>query len=80
MADIQYYWEDLQPGQVRDLGTITPTKEEILAFASQFDPQAFHLDEEAAKLLQFQQAYQASAKILQVSQTMFDTMIRSLDF
>ena len=38
-----------------------------------------NLDEEAAKLLQFQQAYQASAKILQVSQTMFDTMIRSLD-
>lgn len=37
-----------------------------------------NLDEEAAKLLQFQQAYQASAKILQVSQTMFDTMIRSL--
>ncbi len=39
-----------------------------------------NLDEEAAKLLQFQQAYQASAKILQVSQTMFDTMLRSLDF
>jgi flagellar hook-associated protein 1 FlgK len=39
-----------------------------------------NLDEEAAKLLQFQQAYQASARILQVSQTMFDTMIRSLDF
>ena len=39
-----------------------------------------NLDEEAAKLLQFQQAYQASAKILQVSQTMFETMIRSLNF
>jgi len=39
-----------------------------------------NLDEEAAKLLQFQQAYQASARILQVSQTMFDTMIRSLGF
>jgi flagellar hook-associated protein 1 FlgK len=37
-----------------------------------------NLDEEAAKLLQFQQAYQASAKILQVSQTMFDSMLRSL--
>jgi flagellar hook-associated protein 1 len=37
-----------------------------------------NLDEEAAKLLQFQQAYQASAKILQVSQTMFDTMLRNL--
>ena len=37
-----------------------------------------NLDEEAAKLLQFQQAYQASAKILQVSQTMFDTLIQNL--
>lgn len=33
-----------------------------------------NLDEEAAKLLQFQQAYQASAKILQVAQTIFDTL------
>lgn len=49
MAHIKFYWEDLQPGQVRDLGKITPTKEEILAFAQQFDPQPFHLDEEAAK-------------------------------
>ena len=46
---ILYYWEDLQPGSERDLGTITPTREEIIAFASQFDPQAFHLDDEAAK-------------------------------
>ncbi len=37
-----------------------------------------NLDEEAAKLLQYQQAYQASAKILQVSQTLFDTLIQNL--
>ena len=49
MAEITVYWEDLQPGQVLDLGSITPTREEILDFASQFDPQPFHLDEEAAK-------------------------------
>ncbi|MET0310506.1 MAG: MaoC family dehydratase [Burkholderiaceae bacterium] len=46
---IKYYWEDLQPGTVRDLGTITPTAQEIKDFAAQFDPQPFHLDEEAAK-------------------------------
>ena len=46
---ILYYWEDMLPGSVRDLGTITPTREEIIAFASQFDPQPFHLDDEAAK-------------------------------
>ena len=43
------YWEDLQVGEVRDLGTITPTREEIMAFATQFDPQPFHLDPEAAR-------------------------------
>ena len=48
-ASILYYWEDLQVGSERDLGTITPTREEIIAFATQFDPQPFHLDDEAAK-------------------------------
>ena len=48
-AKILYYWEDLQAGSERDLGTISPTREEIIAFASQFDPQPFHLDDEAAK-------------------------------
>ncbi len=37
-----------------------------------------NLDEEAARLMQFQQAYQASAKILQVSQTLFDTLLQNL--
>lgn len=36
-----------------------------------------NLDEEAAKLLQFQQSYQASAKILQVAQTVFDTLLQT---
>ena len=46
---IKHYWEDFAVGQVRDLGTISPTREEIITFASQFDPQPFHLDDEAAK-------------------------------
>ncbi len=37
-----------------------------------------NLDEEAARLLQFQQAYQASAKMLQVAQTVFDTLMQNL--
>lgn len=37
-----------------------------------------NLDEEAAKLLQFQQAYQASAKMIQIAQGIFDTLIQSL--
>jgi flagellar hook-associated protein 1 FlgK len=34
------------------------------------------MDEEASKLIQFQQAYQASAKVLQVAQSIFDTMLQ----
>ena len=37
-----------------------------------------NLDEEAAKLLQYQQAYQASAKMLQIAQGVFDILIQSL--
>ena len=37
-----------------------------------------NLDEEAARLMQFQQAYQASAKILQIAQRVMDTMLQEL--
>jgi flagellar hook-associated protein 1 len=37
------------------------------------------LDEEAAKLLAFQQSYQAAAKIIQVAQTVFDTLLGIAD-
>ena len=47
MSLIKYYWEDLEPGSVRDLGTVTLSTEEIKEFAEQFDPQPFHLDEAA---------------------------------
>ena len=46
---IRWYWEDLEPGSVRELGSVTPTAQEILDFASKFDPQPFHLDEEAGR-------------------------------
>ena len=35
-----------------------------------------NLDEEAAKLIQFQQCYQAASKIIQVAQKVFDTMLQ----
>jgi flagellar hook-associated protein 1 FlgK len=34
-----------------------------------------NLDEEAARLIQFQQSYQAAAKVLQVAQALFDTLL-----
>ena len=43
------HWEDLEVGSLRELGSVTPTREQILDFARQFDPQPFHLDDEAAR-------------------------------
>lgn len=37
-----------------------------------------NLDEEAAKMLQYQQAYQGSAKLLQIADSIFKTLIQSL--
>ncbi len=35
-----------------------------------------NLDEEAANLLRYQQAYQASSKVIEISRSLFDTLIR----
>lgn len=45
---IQYYWEDLAVGSVWNLGDIQVERDEVLAFARRYDPQPFHLDDEAA--------------------------------
>ena len=42
------HWEDFAPGQVTEYGPRVVTREEIIAFAAEFDPQPMHLDEEAA--------------------------------
>jgi len=49
MATIDIYWEDLPVGHQMALGEICPTRAQIVAFAQQFDPQPFHLDEAAAR-------------------------------
>ncbi|MBT0569554.1 flagellar hook-associated protein FlgK [Curvibacter sp. CHRR-16] len=38
-----------------------------------------NLDEEAAKMLQYQQAYQASAKMIQIAQNIFDTLMQNMN-
>jgi acyl dehydratase len=43
------HFEDLALGEVVGLGQITVTKEMIVAFAREFDPFPFHLDEAVAK-------------------------------
>lgn len=48
MSDLIYF-EDFEPGQEFDLGSVTVSREDIIEFASEFDPQPFHMDEEAGK-------------------------------
>jgi len=43
------YFEDLDVGENHKFGGRTVTKPEILTFAEKYDPQPFHLDEEAAE-------------------------------
>jgi acyl dehydratase len=53
MATRALYLEDFQVGAVDEFGGETITKEDIVAFARSFDPQPFHVDEEAAKRSHF---------------------------
>lgn len=41
------YWQDIQPGESFDTGSITIGKHDIFEFAADFDPQPYHLDSEA---------------------------------
>ncbi len=44
----EHYLEDFTVGQTFQSGRVTVSADEIKAFAAQFDPQPFHLDETAA--------------------------------
>ena len=50
---IKYYYEDLAATPSDNVGTRTIGKEEMIRFAREFDPQPFHIDEEAAKTSPF---------------------------
>lgn len=46
---LKYYFEDFEPGHMMELKGPTISQEEIVEFASRYDPQPFHVDEEKAK-------------------------------
>ena len=48
MSDLLHY-EDFHEGQVIDLGQYHVSADEIIDYAREFDPQDFHLNEEAGK-------------------------------
>jgi acyl dehydratase len=43
------YWEDVEIGLRRELGSYTFSEEEIVRFARKYDPQPFHIDAQAAQ-------------------------------
>ncbi|MDO6469745.1 flagellar hook-associated protein FlgK [Neptunomonas phycophila] len=80
-------YQDLYGSLLERVGTRTSTAQINLdankaVLTSTSDAKAsvsgVNLDEEAAKLVQFQQAYQASAQLISTSQTLFDTLLSSL--
>lgn len=47
------HFEDLEPGTTSRFGHYEVTREEVIDFASKYDPQAFHLDDTAAEQTHF---------------------------
>ena len=47
------YFEDLEPGSTAKFGRYDVTREEVIEFASKYDPQPFHLSDEAAAQTHF---------------------------
>lgn len=47
------YYEDIEIGVVQSFGEYPVTREEVIEFATKYDPQPFHLDDEAAAKTHF---------------------------
>ncbi len=47
------FYEDLEVGATASFGAYHVTREEVIEFASRYDPQPFHLSDEAAAQTQF---------------------------
>ncbi len=51
--EIKLFWEDFLVGHVREFSGLTVQRDDIVDFASRYDPQPFHLDEAAARKTPF---------------------------
>ena len=47
------YFEDIEVGRIQRFGSYPVTREEVVAFAEKYDPQPFHLSDEAAAATHF---------------------------
>ncbi len=69
------YYEDLTVGDTFETSGYTITKDEIVEFAEQFDPQPFHIDEEAATESMFGELVASGLHTLCLSVRLFVTEI-----
>ena len=50
---IDLYWEDFKVGDTASIGERLVDRDEVIAFATAYDPQPFHIDEAAAEQSMF---------------------------
>ena len=53
MQSLMMYFEDLEVGTETYFGSYDVTREEVIEFATKYDPQPFHLSDEAAEKTHF---------------------------
>lgn len=49
MTQLTYAFEDFHPGDVAEYGDLTVDRDDMVAFAREYDPQPMHVSEEAAR-------------------------------
>ncbi|MCW3836049.1 MaoC family dehydratase [Sphingomonas canadensis] len=70
------YFEDIEVGAVRSFGRYEVTREEVLAFAGKYDPQPFHLDDEAAAQTYFGRVSASGWHTCAMTMAMFVTYMK----
>lgn len=65
------YFEDIVEGETLRYGTYTPTREEAIAFASQYDPQSFHLSDDGVEGTPFERLALSGWHVGSISMRLF---------
>ncbi len=69
LGEVGALTQSAQAGRTSSAGLLSNAQ------AAQAEHSAVNLDEEAARLMQYQQMYQAAAKVIQAAQSMFDSLL-----
>jgi acyl dehydratase len=72
------YFEDIEIGQEKEVGRHTPSRDEIISFARQWDPQPFHLDEAAANASVFEGLSASSCHTYSICSLIFSRSVPRL--